>query len=78
MSLIRITYSTHLDIDLQGVCDVLNIRVEDIKTVTATGNVLNVFMVNGSLLHYEFYPPHCVDDQNPSVCIESLSRLYDV
>ena len=81
MSTIRITYTTHVEVDLEEVCDELKIRMEHIKTVTATGNVLNIFMVNGSLLHYEFDPAILCDtameEQNPTVCIESLSRLYD-
>ena len=78
MSTIRIIYYTHLDLDLQEVCEVLKIQMKRIKTVTVTGNVLNVFMVNGSLFRYEFDPPRYIDNQNPTVCVESLSRLYDV
>lgn len=73
MSTIRITYSTHVEIDLKEVCDSLGVRMEHVNTVTTSGNVLNVFMVNGSLLHYEFDPSMIwdsdMDDQNPTTKI---------
>ena len=73
MTTIRITYSTHVEIDLQEVCESLGIRMEHINTITTTGNVLNVFMVSGSLLHYEFDPGEIcdseMDDQNPTTKI---------
>ena len=73
MSTIQITYSTRVEIDLQEVCESLGIRMEHINTITTTGNVLNVFMVSGSLLHYEFDPSMIcdseMDDQNPTTKI---------
>ena len=73
MSTIQITYSTRVEVDLQEVCDSLDIRMEHINTITTTGNVLNVFTVSGSLLHYEFDPAMIcdgeMDDQNPTTKI---------
>jgi hypothetical protein len=74
MSTIQITYSTLVELDLQEVCESLDIRMEHINTITTSGNVLNVFMVSGSLLHYEFdHGEICdaeMDDQNPTTIIK--------
>ena len=73
MSTIQITYSTQVEINLKEVCDSLGVRVEHVNTVTTSGNVLNVFMVDGSLLHYEFDPSMIwdsdMDDLNPTTKI---------
>ena len=73
MSTIQITYSSRVEIDLKEVCDSLGVKVEHVKTITTTGNLLNIFMVNGSLLHYEFdFSMICdstMDELNPTTKI---------
>tara|TARA_B100000212_G_C27374667_1_gene534177 strand:+ start:1385 stop:1609 length:225 start_codon:yes stop_codon:yes gene_type:complete len=73
MSTIRITYSTHVVIDLQEVCDELNVSSREVKTVTTCGNVITVVMNDGSFYLYEFDPAMIcdgeMDDQNPTTKI---------
>ena len=73
MSAIQITYSTRVEIDLEEVCENLEIRMEHIKTITTTGNVLDILMKDGSELQYEFdsslLEDSEMDDQNPSTKI---------
>ncbi len=73
MSKIQITYSTRVELDLQEVCDELKIRMEHIKTITTSGNLLSIFMVSGELLNYEFdFSRICdaeMDEWNPTTKI---------
>jgi len=70
---IRITYSTHVEINLQEVCDELNVSSHEVKTVTTCGNVITVVMNDGSFHLYEFDPSMIcdgeMDDQNPTTKI---------
>ena len=73
MSKIQITYETRVELDLQEVCDDLKIRMEHIKTITTSGNLLSIFMVSGELLNYEFdFSKICdseMDEWNPTTKI---------
>ena len=73
MSTIQITYSTRVEIDLEEVCESLEIRMEHIKTITASANLLSIFMVSGELLNYEFdFAEICdaeMDEWNPTTKI---------
>ena len=73
MSTIQITYSTHVEIDLQEVCDELNVNPREVCNIETSGNVLTIWMVSGSILHYEFDPAMIcdgeMDDQNPTTKI---------
>ena len=73
MSTIQITYSTRVELDLQEVCDELNVNPREVKTVTTGGNVITVVMNDGSFHLYEFDPGEIcdaeMDDQNPTTKI---------
>ena len=73
MSTIQITYSTRVELDLQEVCDELEVKVEDVSNIVTTGNVLDILMKDGSILRYEFDPSILcdseMDDQNPTTKI---------
>ena len=73
MSKIQITYSTHVEIDLEEVCESLGVKFEDVSNIVTTGNVLDVLMKDGSELQYEFDPSILcdseMDDQNPTTKI---------
>ena len=73
MSTIQITYSTRVEIDLEEVCDELNVNSREVKSVTTCGNVITVVMNDGSFHLYEFdIAEICdaeMDDQNPTTKI---------
>ena len=73
MSTIQITYSTRVELDLQEVCDELEVKVEDVSNIVTTGNVLDILVKDGSILRYEFDPGIIcdseMDDQNPTTKI---------
>lgn len=73
MSKIQITYSTRVELDLQEVCDELKIRMEHVKHVTTSYNLLSIFMVDGTLHNYEFdFAEICdaeMDECNPTTKI---------
>ena len=73
MSTIQITYSTRVEIDLEEVCEELNIQMDYVQHITTSGNLLSIFMKDGRLHNYEFdFSKICdaeMDEWNPTTKI---------
>lgn len=73
---VQIEYVSRVEIDLLEVCDLMGIRHEDIASISAHGNVLNIMMNSGEMLHYEFDPAMIgsaeMDDMNPTTYVVNV------
>lgn len=51
---LRINYTARVDLDLDVICESLNVNIEDVDSITASSNILTIKTFNDKTLTYEF------------------------